>query len=134
MAYKLSKVGGIIRLADGASIPDCMENRDWQEYREWVAKGNTPDPAETPEDIAEREAREAKVVALAQAIEDNLPSFAQLMTACDNIRNLVEAKAFIKKLAAVVYIHVKGDSEQEHLEKFQKTLSIDHNAYQREPT
>ena len=33
------------RLADGASIPMTPGNRDYQEYLEWIAEGNTPTPA-----------------------------------------------------------------------------------------
>ena len=36
-------------------------------------------------------------------IQTNLPSWAQVETACDNISSLAEAKAFIKKLSRVVY-------------------------------
>ena len=109
--YKLQKGGsGVIRLKDMAFIPDCADNRDWQEYRAWVAAGNTPDQAQTPEEIATREAQEAKAQAMAQTLRDNLPTFAQVQTAIDNIRNLNEAKAFLKKLAAVTYIHIKGDN------------------------
>jgi hypothetical protein len=45
--YKLSN-GGVIQKADGAFIPDCEGNRDWQAYQDWLAKGNTPDPVEQP--------------------------------------------------------------------------------------
>jgi len=109
--YKLQKCGvGVIRLRDMAYIPDCKDNTDWREYQAWLKKGNTPDPAETPEEIAARQAREAKEAQLAQTLRDNLPTYAQVMTAVDNIANLADARAFLKKLAAVVYIHVKGDN------------------------
>ena len=56
MAYKLQKNGsGVIRLSDGACIPECDANRDWQEYREWATRGNTPAPAYTPEELAEQQ-------------------------------------------------------------------------------
>jgi len=57
MAYKINKFGGVIRLSDMASIPECVGNVDWRAYLEWLAKGNTPAPAETPKEIAERLAR-----------------------------------------------------------------------------
>ena len=110
MAYKLSRYSGVIRLRDMTYIPDCLDNVDWQEYLKWLAEGNTPAPAEHPEEIAARQAREAKEAQMVQTIRDNLPSYAQVQTAIDNIGNLNDAKAFLKKLAAVVYIHVKGDN------------------------
>ena len=111
MAYKLSKFGkGVIRLKDKASIPECIDNTDWQEYLAWVAKGNTPAPAETPKEIAARQAREAKKAQMAQTVSQNLPTFAQVQTTIKNISNLEDAKAFLEKLAAVVYIHVKDDN------------------------
>jgi hypothetical protein len=110
MAYKLGKMSGVIRLKDGACIPECLDNTDWQEYLKWVAEGNTPAPAETPDEIAARLARETKESQLAQTLRDNLPTYAQVMTAVDNIANLADARAFLKKLAAVTYIHIKGDN------------------------
>lgn len=35
---------GILRLPDGASIPNDPQNIDWQAYQEWLAAGNTPLP------------------------------------------------------------------------------------------
>lgn len=61
--YKLTD-GGVIRTRDGASIPNARDNRDWQEFQEWLAiPGNTPDPTDpppVPETAAERLERDAK--------------------------------------------------------------------------
>ena len=43
------------------------------------------------------------MAAKATAIYDNMPSWAQVSTACDNISTLAEAKVFLKKLSRVVY-------------------------------
>jgi len=36
----------IRRLPDYAVIPFVEDNTDYQEYLEWLAEGNTPEPAE----------------------------------------------------------------------------------------
>jgi hypothetical protein len=49
MAYQLTETSSIFRLADSAIIPSDERNSDYAAYLQWVADGNTPEPAATPE-------------------------------------------------------------------------------------
>lgn len=44
--YKLTNTGVIVRVEDGASIPDDVANMDRVEYQKWLDEGNIPDPAD----------------------------------------------------------------------------------------
>ena len=46
--YQLTTGTSIIRLSDGAFIPNDPGNRDYREYLDWLEAGNTPEPAPPP--------------------------------------------------------------------------------------
>ena len=65
--YKLQN-NSVQRLSDGASIPFANGNRDYEEYKQWLAEGNTPEPEFTDEELAQQiEDAKPKVVTMRQA-------------------------------------------------------------------
>lgn len=46
--YKLTQSANITRLSDNATIPSDTANMDFIAYQQWLAAGNTPEPADTP--------------------------------------------------------------------------------------
>jgi len=59
--------------------------------------------SKTPEQLAAERAEADRLEAKAQAFIDNLPSWDIVSTAVDNIGSLADAKAFLMKLARIVY-------------------------------
>lgn len=129
MEYKIQKDGiGVIRLSDMTFIPENPANRDWQEYQKWVAAGNTPDPAFTPEELlvqaSEKAAEEARIQAKAADITAALPDWAtvaakfdQGTTALANATTIAAVKVILqglidvtKLLARVVYWLAKNQA------------------------
>lgn len=45
--YKLTEIG-VQNTETGDYIPNAEGNRHWRAYQEWLAEGNTPDPADPP--------------------------------------------------------------------------------------
>lgn len=43
--YRLTGTGPVVRLDDGALIPDDPKNSDWVEFQAWCESGNEPEPA-----------------------------------------------------------------------------------------
>jgi hypothetical protein len=72
--YKLTKHTSIQRLADNASIPADPANRDYAEYLEWLAAGNTPQPAQTQAEIEAENIKETSDKAKAALVAIDLAS------------------------------------------------------------
>ena len=63
--YKTIGTNSVKRLADGAYIPFADGNTDYEEYKQWLSEGNTPEPEFTEEELRTKEinkqVQEAKI-------------------------------------------------------------------------
>ena len=64
-SYTLTENGSVTRASDNASIPPDDRNRDWREYLEWVADGNTVAPY-VPEPVTVEQVQAQRRQAFAQ--------------------------------------------------------------------
>ena len=48
--YKLQE-NSVLRLSDNASVPMVDGNTEYEEYKQWLAEGNTPEPQYTAEEL-----------------------------------------------------------------------------------
>ena len=68
--YKLTDTETIIRLADGAFIPNDPANTDYAEYLEWVEAGNTATAADAIPDPTYQENRVAEYPSIGDQLDD----------------------------------------------------------------
>lgn len=52
--YKLIGTNLVKRLADGAYIPFADGNVDYEEYKQWLSEGNTPEPEFNKQELIEQ--------------------------------------------------------------------------------
>lgn len=50
--YKLSENNILIRVLDNVQFPMADGNKDYEQYKVWLAEGNEPEPADGQEDDA----------------------------------------------------------------------------------
>ena len=68
--YKLTDSETIIRISDGASIPNDPDNTDYAEYLEWVADGNTATAADAIPDPTYQENRVSEYPSIGDQLDD----------------------------------------------------------------
>lgn len=112
---KILKWKARVERLHGSGI-QCSFDRETGQYTVTAFPGGVPTAGDIAAWTAEYEAHIAQVaaqaqalaVAKAQALADNLPSWAQVDSAITAIGSLADAKAFLRKLSRVVYLLAKN--------------------------
>jgi len=109
--YKLIGQNLVKRLADGACIPFADDNKDYQEYKQWLSDGNTPEPEFTKEELNQQRISLIKRKC-GDIIESKYPLFKQL-----NITNLLDGYTQEDKTKMIDFINsVRTISNKAELE------------------
>ena len=85
MTYKLTQTTSIIRTTDGAFIPADPANTDYAAYLEWLAAGNSPEPADpvTPAVPTVVTMRQARLALLQAGLLGTINSAVATMTGAE---------------------------------------------------
>ena len=67
--YQLNEGGGVILKAYNMVIPEEPRNRNWREYQQWLAEGNTPDPVPAPPAPSNQELLDASDQKMIRALD-----------------------------------------------------------------
>jgi len=84
--YKLNQ-NSVTRLADEASIPFANGNRDYEEYKQWLSEGNTPEPEFTQAEldaITKEQTKQEALTKIASLEAAQLRSIRELMLDSSN--------------------------------------------------
>ena len=75
--YKLIGIETVQRLVDGACIPFADGNIDYEEYKQWLSEGNTPEPLFTEDELEAQRIQAIKSKA-SELITSKYPDYKQL--------------------------------------------------------
>ena len=106
--YKLAK-NGVIRLSDGANIPNDPMNRDFQKYQKWLSEGNKPIPEYVPDECINSETFEVNENCVFQKIKEQKRK--KLLGLEDNRVNQIINKYEYISLADIQFYASKNDTE-----------------------
>ncbi len=109
--YKLIGTNSVKRLSDNAYIPFAKGNRDYEDYKLWLAEGNTPEPQFTNEELNQQRISLIKRKC-GDIIESKYPLYKQL-----NITNLLDGYTQEDKTKMIDFINsIRAISNKAELE------------------
>ena len=97
--YKLNK-NSVTRLADGAFVPFANVNTDYEEYKQWLEEGNTPEPEFTEKEIEAQRIQSIKSKA-SELITSKYPDYKQLNIIRVGGAELEEMSAYIDSIREI---------------------------------
>lgn len=114
--YKLTKFQNILRVLDNTHIPIDLKNTDYQEYLNWLSKGNTPQPIDPPtqdeldEDnkrlIKKQEQDKVNILPTIQFLKNNTAEDIETWIQT-NVTTLAKAKDVLAKLAIAIGVSLR---------------------------
>lgn len=112
--YQLTATSVVLRIVDGAFIPEDPMNADWVEYQEWLAVPNVPDPYVVPPGAmldanARLDAGIAAAVTVAVAVRDSMQAIPDTFSAGNFTAMKIQLDALTQAFAAMLQAQV-GDT------------------------